>query len=105
MAAQRSSSAAIGSDDERPATNDLVIRGVPGRLILMKGSAAGRIPRGEGLPFRAENAKSDDLISIVFGTEQEAAESTEFARNCSSRSPADPSSPQEAEPLRRRPLE
>lgn len=47
-------------------------------FILMKTLGAGRIPPDEGLQFIAENAKSDDLVSIGFGTEEEVTESAEL---------------------------
>jgi hypothetical protein len=55
-----------------------IVRGVPRPFILIKAFAAGRIPPKEGLQFLAENAKPNDLISIGFGSEQEAKESMEL---------------------------
>jgi hypothetical protein len=52
-----------------------IVRGVAKPFILVKVLAAGRIPPSEGLPFIAENAKANDLISLGFGTEDEATES------------------------------
>ena len=52
-----------------------LIRGVSKPFILIKTLAAGRIPPEEGLSFVAENAKSDDLISLGFGTQDELTES------------------------------
>lgn len=52
-----------------------IIRGVSKPFILIKVLAAGRIPPAEGLPFVAENAKPNDLISLGFGTENEVSES------------------------------
>jgi hypothetical protein len=55
-----------------------IVRGVPRPFILIKALAAGRIPPKEGLQFLADNAKPNDLISIGFGSEQEAEESMEL---------------------------
>ena len=55
-----------------------LVRGVPKPFILIKTLGAGRIPPREGLAFVAECAKSNDLISIGFGTEDEVAESVEL---------------------------
>ena len=55
-----------------------IVRGVPRPFILIKALAAGRIPPKEWLQFLAENAKPNDLISIGFGSEQEAEESMEL---------------------------
>jgi len=52
-----------------------IVRGVDKPFILLKVLAAGRIPPSEGLPFIAENAKPNDLISLGFGSENEATES------------------------------
>jgi len=52
-----------------------IVRAVAKPFILIKALAAGRIPPSEGLPFIAENAKANDLISLGFGTEDEASES------------------------------
>jgi len=57
---------------------DLVC-GVPKPFILIKTLGAGRIPPGEGLEFIAENAKPNDLVSIGFGSGDEASETIEFA--------------------------
>ncbi len=51
-----------------------IVRAVAKPFILIKALAAGRIPPSEGLPFIAENAKANDLISLGFGTEDEASE-------------------------------
>jgi len=56
-----------------------LVRGVPTPFILTKTLGAGRIPPDEGLPFVAENAKPNDLISIGFGTEDEVSESVALA--------------------------
>ena len=56
-----------------------LVRGVAKPFILIKALAAGRIPPDEGLHFIAENAKPEDLVSIGFGTEEEAAETLEIA--------------------------
>jgi len=55
-----------------------VIQNTPKPFILIKALGAGRIPPDEGLQFIAENAKSNDLISIGFGTEDEASETVEL---------------------------
>ncbi len=55
-----------------------LVRRVPKSFILIKTLGAGRIPPDEGLQFIAENAKSNDLISIGFGTEDEVSESVEL---------------------------
>ena len=52
-----------------------IVRAVAKPFILLKALAAGRIPPSEGLPFIAANAKANDLISLGFGTEDEATES------------------------------
>jgi len=51
------------------------VRAVAKPFILIKVLAAGRIPPSEALPFIAENAKANDLISLGFGTLDEATES------------------------------
>ena len=56
-----------------------IVRAVAKPFILIKALAAGRIPPSEGLPFVAENAKANDLISLGFGTEGEATESLKLA--------------------------
>jgi len=55
-----------------------IIRGISKPFILIKVLAAGRIPPTEGLPFIAENAKPNDLISLGFGTENEVVESLQL---------------------------
>ncbi len=57
-----------------------LVRNTPKPFILIKTLAAGRIPPDEGLQFIAENAKPNDLVSIGFGTEDEATESIELAQ-------------------------
>ncbi len=52
-----------------------LVRRVNKPFILIKALGAGRIPPDEGLQFVAENSKSNDLIDIGFGTDEEAAES------------------------------
>lgn len=52
-----------------------IVRSVAKPFILLKVLAAGRIPPSEGLPFIAENAKANDLISLGFGSGNEVAES------------------------------
>jgi hypothetical protein len=47
-------------------------------FILIKTLGAGRIPPDEGLQFIAENSKSNDLISMGFGTIDEAEESIQL---------------------------
>ena len=56
-----------------------LVRGVAKPFILIKTLGAGRIPPDEGLQFIAENAKPEDLVSLGFGTEEEAAETIEIA--------------------------
>ena len=56
-----------------------LVRSVAKPFILIKSLGAGRIPPAEGLAFIAENAKSNDLISLGFGTEDEISESLEWA--------------------------
>jgi hypothetical protein len=56
-----------------------LIRGVPKPFILIKTLGAGRIPPEEGLSFIAENAKSTDIISLGFGTQDEVTESLKLA--------------------------
>jgi len=56
-----------------------VVQNTPKPFVLIKTLGAGRIPPSEGLPFIAQNAKSTDLISIGFGTEDEVTESVELA--------------------------
>jgi len=56
-----------------------VVRNTPKPFILIKTLGAGRIPPDEGLQFIAENAKTNDLVSIGFGTEDEVIESVELA--------------------------
>ncbi|OHB83842.1 MAG: hypothetical protein A2Z38_10060 [Planctomycetes bacterium RBG_19FT_COMBO_48_8] len=55
-----------------------IVRNTPKPFILIKALGAGRIPPDEGLQFIAENAKSNDLISIGFGTEDEVSETLEL---------------------------
>lgn len=55
-----------------------LVRGVAKPFILVKVLAAGRIPPTEGLPFIAEHAKANDLISLGFGSEAEVSESLEL---------------------------
>ncbi|MFC1603404.1 hypothetical protein ACFL5F_00110 [Planctomycetota bacterium] len=55
-----------------------VVQNTPKPFILIKALGAGRIPPDEGLQFIAENAKSNDLISIGFGTENEVSETVEL---------------------------
>ena len=52
-----------------------LIRGISKPFILIKSLAAGRLPPEEGLSFIAENAKSNDVISLGFGTQDEVTES------------------------------
>jgi len=56
-----------------------IVRSTPKPFILIKTLAAGRIPPGEGLPFIAENAKANDIVSIGFGSDDEVSESVELA--------------------------
>lgn len=56
-----------------------LVRNTPKPFILIKTLGAGRIPPSEGLPFIAEHAKPNDLLSIGFGTEDEVTESVEIA--------------------------
>ena len=55
-----------------------IVRGVCKPFILIKALGAGRIPPDEGLQFVAENSKPNDLVSIGFGTEEEAMESLQL---------------------------
>ena len=57
---------------------DLVL-GVPKPFILIKTLGAGRIPPDEGLQFIAGNTKPNDLVSIGFGSADEASETIELA--------------------------
>jgi hypothetical protein len=54
------------------------VQETPKPFILIKTLAAGRIPPDEGLQFIAENAKPSDLISMGFGTVEEAEESMQL---------------------------
>jgi hypothetical protein len=54
-----------------------IVRNTSKPFILIKALGAGRIPPDEGLHFIAENAKSNDLISIGFGTGDEVSEVVE----------------------------
>jgi len=56
-----------------------LVRGVPKPFILIKTLGAGRFPPAEGLQFIAENTKPNDLVSIGFGSEDEASETIELA--------------------------
>jgi len=56
-----------------------IVRGVAKPFILIKALAAGRIPPDEGIPFVAENSKPNDVVSLGFGTKEEAAESIRLA--------------------------
>jgi len=56
-----------------------LVRNTAKPFILIKALGAGRIPPDEGLGFIAECAKPNDLVSIGFGTEDEASESIELA--------------------------
>ena len=49
-------------------------------FILIKTLGAGRIPPAEGLQFIAENSKFNDLISMGFGTIDEAEESIQLIK-------------------------
>lgn len=51
-----------------------IVRSVSKPFILIKVLGAGRIPPSEGIPYIAENAKPNDLLSLGFGTEHEADE-------------------------------
>ena len=55
-----------------------LVRGVRKPFILIKALGAGRIPPQEGLQFVAENCKPNDLLSIGFGTDEEAVESIQL---------------------------
>ena len=55
-----------------------IVRSIAKPFILLKVLAAGRIPPSEGLPFVAENAKTNDLISLGFGSEEEVNESLQL---------------------------
>jgi hypothetical protein len=56
-----------------------LVRDTAKPFILIKTLGAGRIPPDEGLGFIAESAKPNDLVSIGFGTEDEASESIKLA--------------------------
>lgn len=56
-----------------------LVRNTAKPFILIKALGAGRIPPDEGLQFIAENAKPNDLVSIGFGSEDEAAETIQLA--------------------------
>jgi predicted aldo/keto reductase-like oxidoreductase len=55
-----------------------IVRGVGKPFILMKVLGAGRVTPKEGFQFIAENSKSNDLISVGFGTEEEITESVQL---------------------------
>jgi len=55
-----------------------IVRDTPKPFILIKTLGAGRIPPDEGFAFVAENAKSADLVSVGFGTEDEISEAVEI---------------------------
>jgi hypothetical protein len=52
-----------------------LVRETPKPFVLMKALASGRIPPDEGLPFVLENSKPGDLVSLGFGSIEEAEES------------------------------
>ena len=54
------------------------VQETPKPFILIKTLGAGRIPPDEALQFVADNAKSNDLISMGFGTVEEAEESIQL---------------------------
>ena len=59
---------------ETPQQRADLVRGLSRPVILMKILGAGRIPPNEALPFIAEHAKPNDLISIGFGSVDELEE-------------------------------
>ena len=59
-----------------------LVRGVAKPFVLIKTLAAGRIPPGEGLPFVAEHAKPNDLVSFGFGTKEELDETVAWVGKC-----------------------
>ena len=54
------------------------VQETPKPFILIKTLGAGRIPPDEALQFVADNAKPNDLISMGFGTVEEAEESIQL---------------------------
>ena len=54
------------------------VQETPKPFVLIKTLGAGRIPPDEALQFVAENAKPSDLISMGFGTVEEAEESIQL---------------------------
>lgn len=50
-------------------------------FIIMKSLASGRIPPQEGLPFVLDNIKENDLITLGFGSIDEAEESIDIIEN------------------------
>ena len=54
------------------------VQETPKPFILVKTLGAGRIPPNEGIQFVAENSKPSDLISMGFGTVEEAEESIQL---------------------------
>jgi phage protein U len=56
------------------------VQETPKPFILIKTLGAGRIPPDEGLHFISENAKPNDLISMGFGTIDEADESIQLIK-------------------------
>ena len=55
-----------------------IVQETPKPFILIKTLGAGRIPPDEALQFIAENSKPSDLISMGFGTAEEAEESIQL---------------------------
>jgi len=64
---------------ETPQERGALIRSVAKPFVLMKTLAAGRVPPAEGLPFAAEHAKPNDLVSIGFGSLAELEETALIA--------------------------
>ena len=54
------------------------VQETPKPFILVKTLGAGRIPPNEAIQFVAENSKPNDLISMGFGTVEEAEESIQL---------------------------
>ncbi len=67
---------------ETPRDRGTLVRGVAKPFVLMKTLAAGRLPPGEALPFVAEHAKPNDLVSIGFGSREELEETVRIAERC-----------------------
>ena len=64
---------------ESPQDRAALVRALPQPCILMKTLAAGRLSPCEGLPFVAETAKPNDLVSIGIGSAAELEETVRLA--------------------------